>query len=191
MKTFRTFKTIGLTTVMIILMSCRTEDGQDGAIGPQGPQGPQGVQGISGVDGADGTNGEDGNANVIASGWVDVTFSPITSNTIITWIIDERITQEVLDDAIFLVYTRKSTIPNNITSIPFTDAFLSISYYYALDSSVNQLQVLGVSLDGSSPRIDFLDQIRFVIVPANMDSSSLANLTYDEVVSQFGLNLGK
>ncbi len=176
MKAFNISKTIGLTTILIILISCSAEDG---AIGPAGPQGEQGIQGEPGTD---------GNANVIASEWLDVTFAPTISDAISTTIMDERITQEVLDNAVFLVYARISTIPNNIVSLPFTDAFLNTSYYYILDSSVNQLQVLGVSLDGSSPRPDFLDQMRFVIIPATTDPSSLENLTYDDLVIQFGIN---
>ena len=177
MKNFKRYVILWLSAIAMVFLACSAEDGEDGAIGPQGPQGEQGIQGPSGAD-----------ANIIASDWVDVTFSSTVSDVVSATIMDERITQEVLDNAVFLVYARISTIPNNIVPIPFTDPFLNISYYYILDSSMNQLQVLGVSLDGSPLRPDFLDQIRFVIVPVNMDSSSLANLTYDEVVNQFGLD---
>lgn len=179
MKTFRIFKTIGLTTVMIILISCSSEDGEDGAIGPQGEQGIQGEPGV------------DGNANVIASAWLDVTFTPVSGTIINTTLTDSRITTEVIENSVFIMYARNSvTEPQSIVTIPFTEPTLGVSLYYVLDASINQIEIVGVYFSGATPILNLIDQVRFVIIPATMDTSSLVHLKYGEVIDQLGLDQG-
>lgn len=79
--------------------SCSPEDG---AVGPAGPQGEQGEPG---QDGADGQDGQDGNANVIASEWIPSELeqsTPVVSTTFT--IADDRITQQLIDSALIMVY---------------------------------------------------------------------------------------
>ncbi len=177
MKKYSLLRVFSLITCMGLLLACSAEDGEDGAIGPQGEQGIQGEPGA------------DGNANVIASEWLDVTFSPIVANTFSTTLTDNRITTEVMENSVFLLYARNSvTAPQSLITIPFTEPTLGVSLYYVLDASLNQIEVLGVFFSGATPFPDLINQVRFVIIPANMDSSSLVNLTYEEVVDRFGLD---
>ncbi|MGN6353999.1 MAG: hypothetical protein ACTHLB_11460, partial [Parafilimonas sp.] len=46
--------------------------------GPEGPQGEQGPPGETGAQGEQGAKGDTGTANVIYSGWLDVTYDADT-----------------------------------------------------------------------------------------------------------------
>ncbi|MEM9649757.1 MAG: hypothetical protein AAF969_14865 [Bacteroidota bacterium] len=174
MKNYGLFRIIALL-IYSFLLACSAEDGEDGAIGPQGEQG---IQGPSGED-----------ANVIASDWMDVTFSSVSGNIISTVLTDARITTEVIENSVFLMYARNSvTEPQSIVTIPFTEPILGVSFYYVLDASINEIEVVGVYFPGATPIPDLINQVRFVIIPATMDSSALVNLSYDDMVTQFGLD---
>ncbi|MEM7381620.1 MAG: hypothetical protein AAF361_10550, partial [Bacteroidota bacterium] len=175
MKKYRFLRISGIIILLIVFLGCSAEDGMDGAVGPQGEQGIQGVP------------GENGNANVITSAWLNVTFSAIISNIISATIIDDRINQELIEDSVFLLYARDFNTPDRVVPIPFTEPILNVSYYYVMDGSLNQVEILGVSLDGSAPIPDLFDQVRFVIIPAGTDPSSLDNFNYDTLITNYGL----
>ncbi|WP_435622579.1 collagen-like triple helix repeat-containing protein [Flagellimonas sp.] len=177
MKNFKKFAILGFSTFIMLFLACSSEDGETG---PQGPQGEQGIQGEPGAN---------GNANIIASEWLNITFSPILGNTISATLIDNRITTELIENSVFLLYGRSNaTTPQSLISIPLTEPNLGVSLYYVLDASRNQIEILGVYFAGATPIPNIIDQVRFVIIPANMGSTSLENLDYEDIISQLEWN---
>ncbi|SHG30031.1 hypothetical protein [Flagellimonas flava] len=179
MKNISFFGTIGVAICLVLFSSCSAEDGADGAIGPQGEQGIQGEPGAN------------GNANVIASEWLDVSFTPLIRDVLTATLMDDRITTAMTNNSVFLLYGRNgATQPESTVSIPFTEPILGVSFYYILDTSIGELEILGVSLDGSTPTVGVINQVRFVIIPSGTNSLSQENPTYGELVKQLGLDYG-
>ena len=104
-----------MTIASMLLVYCSPEDGLTGPQGPegeqgiQGEQGPQGQAGPQGEPGQDGNDGQDGNANVIASTWIPTVFGTAEVLESSFDVVDEKITQEILDSALILAYGKSST----------------------------------------------------------------------------------
>ena len=161
----------------VLVLSCSAEDGEDGAIGPMGTPG---LNGIDGEDGTNGTNGEDGNANVIASTWLEADFPDSYSfSAASVTISDVNITQEVLSTYTILGYFSFSDTFEDIYAIPFTEPLfrsftmeqrLGIGEYIItelgnpdtvgtldpIDGFVRYILIAPSSLTGKNATIDYL-----------------------------------
>src|SRR5690606_6562177 len=106
MKTFFRYCLIAL--VAIAMTACSPEDGK---MGPAGPQGEQGLP------------GEDGNANVIASDWMDIVWNFQNEATFKAMHIDAaQITEEFIENGGTILMYLKQKDGNNyaVAPLPYT-----------------------------------------------------------------------
>ncbi len=179
-------------TIASLSVGCEGEDGEDGM---------NGINGIDGIDGVQGPAGEDGNANVIASDWLDLSgdfISGLLVEVEVNSFEDSRITQELIDTYVILVYARSF----NTTRVrPIPETFFNQVYTYSLSSFVNEFNFIGRHVDGFSDIVlDRFEAVRYVFIPSSNTSKSskenaLAELknagvdtsNYYEVMDYFGL----
>lgn len=169
-------KMIFLFAGVLVFTACSPEDGKDGMQGPQGPM---------------------GNANVIASEWIDAGFS---SNALVSsfYIDDFNITQEIIDSGVILAYGKDPS--GTIVSIPFVH--YETSYYFYVNSP-GEINFHGQSTDGNSKDFTIIEQVRYVIIPASTGGATtkimnrlyngyteeeLKAMSYDELVNVFNIS---
>jgi hypothetical protein len=119
---------IAMIAVAVIFTSC------EGPEGPQGPAGAKGDTGAQGTAGQTGAAGATGTANVIYSAWADIP-KPTTVGITPTggegpgtyrkqsFIPAPKVTKDVLDNGLILVYVRSSSSSTNIGQLPFSTPF--------------------------------------------------------------------
>ena len=159
--------------------------------GPEGPAGPAGA-GTPGPAGEPGAPGPPGTANVFYSSWA--TAGPWTSinfNSVQRSYIDiavPRITQDVLDKGLVLVYARLNLGDTQIRSLPvtiksgFTEELIDFSL------SLNTLRVWSTPFEGNAqPSATY--QFRYVVVPGGQAIRMIndAHLPYEEAVKRFNI----
>ncbi|WP_299683727.1 hypothetical protein [uncultured Dokdonia sp.] len=163
MKTLKQLFYYSFVILAIFCTSCEAEDGMDGV------NGEQGIPGQDGADGQNGQDGEDGNANVTG-----VTVDPFPSWTEGIYLgqeanfveIDEPLlTQEVVDDALVLVYFQ--LFGDNIW-YPMTYAFPFdngtdeiITYTYEED------MITIYALSSNGPVNAGISKVRYFIISTN------------------------
>jgi len=166
----------------LILTGCSGEDGRDGIDGMDGAIGPQGEPGV------------DGNANVIASPWIPAQFSSSLAISSSFSYDDERLSSEISDTAVFLVYGRRFTISPSDIIVELPVTFSQKSYYYEVFAHQGSIFFRAQSIDQTTP-YNFTDfsEFRFVIIPASEIASkgttpNFDKMTYEEVVDYFNLD---
>ncbi|WP_036156433.1 collagen-like protein [Maribacter forsetii] len=166
------------------------EDGEAlGVPGPQGEQGETGATGPAGEDGTngtDGTNGEDGNANVIASEWLNTTYDGTVDDVRRSFeVIAPEITPEILDTGLIIFYGKKGS---EIWGIPSSFPFLNQNFSWI---SMGSLRILCDSNDGTTGvGTPYFTSIRYIVVPSGLtskNSTSILEMSYYEVMDYYGL----
>lgn len=198
MKTTLKFMILSLMAIAFLTTSSCAKDGEDGAIGPQGIQGEQGT---SGASGSEGLAGENGNANVIATNWVSLNFTA-------SWdgngeasfeILDENITQEVIDSYALLGYVKFSSSDTSASSIPF----VSLGQQYEINHAmlVGKYKVHALVNDMvARPEPPTNHEVRYILIaPSNLtgkrNTTTLEKMqkdgidpnNYQEVMDYLGL----
>ena len=196
MKTMR-LVTILFLTLGVMVSSCKGEKGDIGDQGLQGLQGDPGIQGDSGIQGdpgAQGDKGDDGNANVVASAWINTNFSS-TATTYTNFVIPiPDFTRAEIDGAVVLAYVRWVSGTNSQTYIlPYVTRYRN--FQFELSGNINNgydMNVIGQSMDGNSHTFDWITHIRYVIVPSNVVAKSvgtnLKKMSYKEAMDQLGFD---
>ena len=185
------------------------DPGEDGAAanqgiqGEQGEQGEQGPQGEQGEQGEQGPKGNTGTANVIYSDWIDSGFDDNITDDFDGFLIDApKVTQEIIDTGVVLVYAKSNT--NVYFTLPVTFyQGLNESYFVRINSpgSIN-IGVQGVEGNNVIGEPFLNNQFRYVIIPAgvpadtggpgSLDSSKAAALnyskmSYEEIAERFNI----
>lgn len=156
MKTFFRYCLIAL--VAIAMTACSPEDGK---MGPAGPQGEQGLP------------GEDGNANVIASDWMDIVWNFQNEATFKAMHIDAaQITEEFIENGGTILMYLKQKDGNNyaVAPLPYAignDQFIFI-YVNAPSFIPVGIMVQVTSIDTSIPVNEYDDGtyfFRYILIP--------------------------
>ncbi|MEE1962375.1 hypothetical protein V1387_06745 [Allomuricauda taeanensis] len=184
---------LGLGTILI---SCSGEDGKDGIDGEMGIQGEQGPA------------GQDGNANVIVSDWMHISWSivnsdvPPTSGRMYFQEIPgiDNIEDFVETGGVILVYLKHGIIPNgglvHISLLPYQDGSDHL-YTYISTTTAPQIYITGLVLRAESNDVTHFENnddfmVKYVVVPANIaQNSGITSQTpkdFDEVVTLLGVN---
>jgi hypothetical protein len=159
--------------------------------GPQGPQGPAGSNGSQGPAGSQGQQGFPGTANVVYSNWAKAgTWSTVDVYGVVRSFVDvnaPRLTQEILDRGVVVMYVKLTTDNNQIRQLPvtvfaqFTEELIDFSLI------VSRIRVWSTPIKGPafpSPNYEF----RYVIIPgAQAARMNYENLSYDDAKVMFNL----
>ncbi|WP_199913381.1 hypothetical protein [Flagellimonas amoyensis] len=178
---------LGLGTILI---SCTGEDGKDGINGEMGPA------------------GQDGNANVIVSDWMHISWGtvnsdvPPTSGRMYFQEIPgiDNIEDFVKTGGVILVYLKHGIIPNgglvHISLLPYQDGSDHL-YAYISTTTAPQIYVTGLVVRAESSDVTHFENnddfmVKYVVVPANIaQNSGMTSQTakdFDEVITLLGLN---
>jgi len=154
-----------LFMVFAITLTACSDDGEDG------------MDGVDGAIGAQGPAGEDGNANVVASDWIDITLED--TNFTFEDVGAGVFTEEIKDAYVILVYGRSSSA-GLVLGIPYTEGVLS--YAFALIDDIDALRIIGTTSDGSNFNFSVIDQVRYVLIPpADVSGRSVSISTNQQV----------
>lgn len=159
--------------------------------GPQGPVGPAGSNGAQGPAGPQGQQGVPGTANVVYSSWARAgAWSTVDVYGVVRSFIDinaPRLTQEVIDRGVVLVYVKLTTDNNQVRQLPvtvfaqFTEELIDFSLI------ANRIRVWSTPVRppiSPSPNYEF----RYVIIPgAQAARMNYENLSYEEAREMFNL----
>ncbi|WP_200837029.1 hypothetical protein [Dyadobacter sp. 3J3] len=159
--------------------------------GPEGPAGPAGV-GATGPAGAAGAAGAPGTANVFYSSWAAAgPWTGINFNSVQRSYIDipvARITQDILDKGVVLVYADLKLGDTQIRQLPvtvksgFTEELIDFSL------ALNTLRIWSTPFDGNAqPSATY--QFRYVVIPGGqaIRMMNYENLSYEEAVKLFNI----
>ena len=187
MKTMKLFTMLFLA-VGVMFVSCDKE----GPEGPQGEMGLQGDPGLQGETGEQGPQGEDGNANVIASDWIDTDFDDASTSYTEFDIEIPDLTRSEIDESVILVYF---TDGFSIYQAPYVNS--ARNFYFRLTTNSDNgydMNLIGQSMNANSYTFDWMEEFRYVIVPQGTSESSKAasmnfeKMSYEEVMNHFGLD---
>lgn len=178
---------------MALSLSFVSCEGPEGPAGADGLEGPQGVQGATG---AQGPAGAVGSANVIYSPWITNSWEKM-SNTkfIVDDIVAPKISQEILDKGVVLVYFQESADSNFIKMLP-SAWYINSELVFTIDSSVEvgKLTVFhGASKAPNGEGIETFrpdSQTRYIIIPGGVAGRTKYQVdfnNYEEVCSYFGI----
>lgn len=168
--------------------------GMSACEGPEGPIGPAGSSGSQGPVGAQGPQGATGTANVIYSAWTKAgTWTKINVfgvDRFYTEFQADRLSQEILDRGVVLVYAKLETDNNQVRQLPvvvyaqFTEDIIDFSL------NLSKVRVWSTPVRGPalpvtpSPNHTF----RYVLIPGGQAGRmSYETLTYTEAKELFGL----
>ena len=161
--------------------------------GPEGPTGPAGSSGAQGPAGATGPQGPTGTANVIYSAWTKAgTWTKTTVfgvDRFYTEIQADRLSQEVLDRGVVLVYAKLETDNNQVRQLPIT--VLAQFTEDMIDFSLNLAKVRVWSTPVRGPAIPLSPStnhlFRYVLIPGGQAGRiDFEKLTYAEAKARFG-----
>ena len=194
-KVFSLLPYIVCVALTVTIVSC-SKEGQTGPAGPAGPAGPQGAAGPAGQPGAPGT------ANVIYSGWLDVTYTPIkdtqTNGKIdtVAWVASipaPKLDADILSKGEIKVYFNANTAADPaVFPLPITDMFaftgvLNINAYY----TKNAINLYGTD---NASTITYQGtkyyQYRYVLIPGGTSARMAKSINwndYKEVQKYLGL----
>ncbi|WP_373331242.1 hypothetical protein [Salmonirosea aquatica] len=163
--------------------------------GPEGPAGPAGPSGAQGPTGAQGPAGPTGTANVVYSSWIRAGTWTKTNvfgvDRFYTELQADRLSQEILDRGVVLVYAKLETDNNQVRQLPvtvyaqFTEDIIDFSLILA-KVRVWSTPVRGPALPvAPSPNHSF----RYVLIPGGQAGRiSYEKLTYAEAAELFGFS---
>lgn len=199
------FKYAIVLMASVAVFSCSKGDtGDTGPIGPAGVDGINGVDGVDGADGLDGQNGadgQDGNANVLASSWIDSDFSTASTNSTFFNVEDSSFDGTIINSGVVMVYGKQVIVPSGDEQVhPLPHTIFNESYSFnitpnelnGLILTPGRIQFTARSIDNTAEVFDRFNQFRYVIVPSTSSSGKSSmnyeNMTYEEVMDQFGLD---
>ncbi|WP_215914762.1 collagen-like triple helix repeat-containing protein [Zobellia sp. B3R18] len=176
----------------ITFTSCEGPEGPEGEMGLTGETGAQGEAGATGEQGAQGEPGEDGNANVIASDWMDTDFdnTPVTFTQFDIEI--PNLTRAEINDSAVLVYLTDGV---GIYQAPYVN--FARNFYFSLRNNSEtgyDMYITGSSMNGNSYTFDWMEEFRYVIIPQAASEAGKAagmnfeKMSYEEVIDHFGLD---
>ncbi len=159
----QTFRLLGVTLAITLLVVACAKNGEPG------PKGDTGATGLIGATGAAGPAGPIGTANVIYSGWISTSFTGSGTSYIGT-ITAPKITQELLDKADIRVYWNEG---GRVLTLPYAEVVGSTAY------TVHQRFYVGrIELKASyslSPQ-----QFRYVVIPGGVPSGRQATVDLND-----------
>jgi hypothetical protein len=154
--------------------------------GPQGEKGDKGDTGATGANGATGTKGDPGTANVLYSGWLDVTFTAPSSGGFVALIQAPKLTESLLSTGEIKVYINLGSAADKaVTALPFRSGNAEIIPVFSpgvieLDANVNASTFVDQG-------VKFL-QYRYVLIPGGASVRRSVNWNnYEEVKAYLGL----
>jgi hypothetical protein len=186
-------KTYFLHLLAIIALSA-TSCSKDGTVGPTGSQGSTGA---TGAIGATGPKGDTGTANVAYSDWITppaYVKTTVFSTTTFTYdITDPKITQDILDKGVVLVYGKLNgynpTIwpTDQVSALPIVINYLQgttpeIDTWLALPS-LGKLQINMKNNNNVYGNISNAHSFRYIIIPGSVKIADIDHKTYNEVRS--------
>ncbi len=159
--------------------------------GPAGPTGPAGSNGTQGPAGTPGINGPAGTANVIYSNWAKAgSWTSVNVFGVQRSYIDitvPRLSQEILDRGLVLVYVKLETDNNQVRQLPvriyaqFTEEMID----FAL--SFNKIRIWSTPIRPPVPPSPN-NEFRYVLVPGGQAGRlNYENMTYEEAKAAFGM----
>lgn len=161
--------------------------------GPEGPTGPAGSSGAQGPAGAPGPQGPTGTANVIYSAWTKAGTWTKTNvfgvDRFYTEIQADRLSQEVLDRGVVLVYAKLETDNNQVRQLPITVYAQFTEDVIDFSLNLGKVRVWSTSVRGPaiplSPSSNHL--FRYVLIPGGQAGRiNFEKLTYAEAKARFG-----
>ena len=161
-----------------------------GCKGPEGPAGPAG-EGAPGATGPAGPTGPAGSANVFYSSWAAAgTWSKTTYNSLLRSYIDiaaPRITQDVLDKGLVLVYAKVNTSDNYVRQLPVTLKSQFTEEYIDYTLQINTLRIWSTPIAATvEPSTAY--QFRYIVVPGGQAiRMNYEGLTYEEAKVLFNI----
>ncbi|WP_090335710.1 collagen-like triple helix repeat-containing protein [Dyadobacter koreensis] len=161
-----------------------------GCKGPEGPAGPAG-EGTPGATGPAGPTGPAGSANVFYSSWAAAgTWSKTTYNSLLRSYIDiaaPRITQDVLDKGLVLVYAKVNTSDNYVRQLPVTLKSQFTEEYIDYTLQINTLRIWSTPIAATvEPSTAY--QFRYIVVPGGQAiRMNYEGLTYEEAKVLFNI----
>lgn len=154
-------------SVMFTAISC-SKDGDPGPAGPAGPNGPAGPAGPAGP------KGDTGTANVIYSGWLDVTFEQDTATG--TWIASldaPQITPEVLAGGEIKVYMNLRSADNPLVApLPYFDGENIINVRF-VEGLIGLLANGNLSTVEDDNGVKY-QQARYIVIPGGTSARKAA-----------------
>jgi hypothetical protein len=158
----RTFYHCFLTIAVVAMSACSAEDGETGPAGPQGEQGPP---------------GKDGNANVISSEWMPISWNAVDNTDVkLMFIEEERITEEFLTSGgVVLVYLKQIGDGRFVFPLPtnLDENTEQMIFVYADISELGKGIFIQVqSTDGTPVATDYESEdyaIQYILIPNEGD----------------------
>ncbi len=160
--------------------------------GPAGPTGPAGPSGVQGPAGAQGPAGPTGAANVIYSAWTKAgTWTKANVfgvDRFYTELQADRLSQEILDRGVVLVYAKLETDNNQVRQLPVTVYAQFTEDIIDFSLNLNKVRIWSTPVRGPllppSPNHSF----RYVLIPGGQAGRiNYEKLTYPEAKVRFGL----
>lgn len=161
--------------------------------GPEGPTGPAGTSGAQGPAGAPGPQGPTGTANVIYSAWTKAGTWTKTNvfgvDRFYTEIQADRLSQEVLDRGVVLVYAKLETDNNQVRQLPITVYAQFTEDIIDFSLNLGKVRIWSTPVKGPgipvSPSSNHL--FRYVLIPGGQAGRiDFEKLTYAEAKARFG-----
>lgn len=151
--------------------------------GPEGPQGEQGPPGETGAQGEQGAKGDTGTANVIYSGWLDVTYDADTVHNgdaidtigFYAGITSQSLTSDIINDGDIHVYFNFGTTDEpNVVLLPFLDIYSGISIMPSF--TINNI-FLYANADASTVTDGNVAyyQYRYVLIPGGVSGNAVVH----------------
>lgn len=176
---------------LVVLLSLTWMNACEGPEGPAGPAGPAGAQGPTG---AQGPQGPTGTANVIYSSWTKAGTWTKTNvfgaDRFYTELQADRLSQEVLDRGVVLVYAKLETDNNQIRQLPVTVYAQFTEDIVDFSLNLGKVRIWSTPVRGPalpiSPSPNHM--FRYVLIPGGQAGRiSYEKLTYTEAKEMFGL----
>lgn len=159
--------------------------------GPEGPTGPAGAPGAPGPAGASGPQGPTGTPNVLYSAWTRAgTWTKTNEFGVDRFYIEiqaARLSQEILDRGVVMVYAKLETDNNRVRQLPIT--VLAQFTEDIIDFSLNlgNVRVWSTPVRGPVITPSSNQQFRYVLIPGGQAGRiDFEKLTYAEAQERFG-----
>ncbi len=168
----------------------------EGPEGPAGADGLEGARGATGTQGAQGATGAVGTTNVIYSPWITNVWVKVSNTKFVEHeIAAPKITQEILDKGVVLVYFKETATDNFIKILP-SAWYINSELVFTIDSylAVGKLGVFhGASKAPNGEGIETFrpnSQTRYIVIPGGVAGRIKYPVdfnNYEEVCSYFGI----